>query len=56
MSYRDTINNALGGKCIPYRKATLSKLNELLEQGTILDKIRYEIAHLRDWLLAARKY
>lgn len=31
MSYREAVYNALQGKCIPYRKATLIKLHELLE-------------------------
>ena len=49
MSYRDAVYNALQGKCIPYRKATLIKLYELLdivepqEGGDVLDEIRAEI-------------
>lgn len=35
MTYRDAVNNALRGRCVPYKKATRIKLNELLE---ILDK------------------
>ena len=31
MTYRDAIYNALQGRCIPYRKATLIKLYELLD-------------------------
>ena len=31
MSYRDAVYNALQGKSIPYRKATLIKLHELLD-------------------------
>lgn len=31
MSYRNAVYNALQGKCIPYRKATLIKLYELLD-------------------------
>ena len=31
MTYRNAIYNALQGKCIPYRKATLIKLYELLD-------------------------
>lgn len=31
MTYRDAVYNALKGKCIPYRKATLIKLYELLD-------------------------
>lgn len=30
MSFREAVYNALEGKCIPYRKATLLKLRELL--------------------------
>ena len=32
MTYRDAVHNALQGKCIPYRKATLIKLYELLDK------------------------
>ena len=31
ITYRDAVYNALQGKCIPYRKATLIKLHELLD-------------------------
>ena len=31
MTYRNAVHNALQGKCIPYRKATLVKLYELLD-------------------------
>ena len=31
MSYRDAVYNALQGRCIPYHKATLIKLCELLD-------------------------
>lgn len=31
MTYRNAVYNALQGKCIPYRKATLIKLRELLD-------------------------
>ena len=31
MTYRDAVYNAIHGKCIPYRKATLIKLYELLD-------------------------
>lgn len=36
MTYRDAVYNALQGKCIPYRKATLIKLHELLD---IIDRL-----------------
>lgn len=32
MTYREAVYNALQGKCIPYRKATLIKLYELLDR------------------------
>ena len=32
MTYRNAVYNALQGKCIPYRKATLIKLHELLDK------------------------
>lgn len=35
MTFREAVNNALRGRCVPYKKATRIKLNELLE---ILDK------------------
>ena len=38
MSYRDAVYNALQGKCIPYRKATLIKLYELLDMVESPDK------------------
>lgn len=31
MTFHDAVYNALQGKCIPYRKATLIKLYELLD-------------------------
>lgn len=31
MTYRDAVYFALQGKCIPYKKATLIKLHELLD-------------------------
>ena len=35
MTFRDAVNNALRGRCVPYKKATRIKLNELLD---MLDK------------------
>ena len=32
MTYCDAVYNALQGKCVPYRKATLIKLHELLDK------------------------
>lgn len=37
MTYRDAVYNALQGKCIPYRKATLIKLYELLD---VVDRLK----------------
>ena len=34
MSYRQAVYNALQAKCVPYRKATLMKLHELLDAIT----------------------
>lgn len=31
MTYRQAVQNALQGKCIPYRKATMIKLHKLLD-------------------------
>ena len=42
MSYRDAVYNALQGKCIPYRKATLIKLYELLDMVESEAKEQYE--------------
>ena len=32
MTFREAVNNALRGMCVPYKKATRIKLNELLEK------------------------
>lgn len=32
MTFWDAVNNALRGRCVPYKKATRIKLNELLEK------------------------
>jgi hypothetical protein len=32
MTYRDAVYNALRGRCVPYKKATRIKLNELLKK------------------------
>ena len=37
MTFRDAVYNALHGKCIPYRKATLIKLHELLD---VVDRLK----------------
>lgn len=37
MTFRDAICNALQGKCIPYRKATIIKLFELLNLVELLE-------------------
>ena len=38
MTYRDAVYNALQGRAIPYRKATMIKLLELLEVAKKIDK------------------
>ena len=38
MTYEDAVFNALQGRAIPYRKATLIKLHELLELAKKMDK------------------
>lgn len=38
MSYREAVMNCLYAKCVPYRKATKIKLNELLEIAENADK------------------
>lgn len=35
MTFREAVNNALRGRCVPFKKATRIKLNELLD---MLDK------------------
>ena len=50
MTYREAIVNALSAKCVPYRRATLTKLHRLLkkfgENVDVLDKISAEIEKL----------
>ena len=38
MTYEDAVYNALQGRAIPYRKAVLIKLHELLELAKKMDK------------------
>ena len=38
MTYRDAVYNALQGRAIPYRKATMIKLHELLKVAKKIDK------------------
>lgn len=38
MTYEDAVYNALHGRAIPYRKATLIKLHELLKVAEKMDK------------------
>ena len=40
MTYADAVCNALGSKCVPYRKATKIKLKELLEIAKSVDKAK----------------
>lgn len=43
MTYREAVYNALQGKCIPYRKATLIKLCELLDMVEPKEVREYEL-------------
>ena len=38
MTYEDAVFNALQGRAIPYRKATLIKLHELMKVAEKMDK------------------
>lgn len=53
MTYREAIENALSAKCVPYRRATLTKLHRLLkkfdENVDVLDKISAEIKENMSW-------
>lgn len=40
MTYADAVCNALGSKCVPYRKATKIKLKELLEIAKSVDEAK----------------
>lgn len=42
MTYKDAVFNALQGRAIPYRKATLIKLHELLKVAEKMDKEQKE--------------
>lgn len=42
MTYEDAVFNALQGRAIPYRKATLIKLHELLKVAEKMDKEQKE--------------
>lgn len=46
MTYRNAVYNLTQAKCIPYRRATLIKVYELLD---ILDKIRDEIEECKQY-------
>lgn len=45
MTYRDAVINALSGRAIPYRKATMIKLHELL---TIVEHECYACKHCNE--------
>ena len=47
MTYEDAVYNALQGRAIPYRKATLIKLHELLKVAKKIDKDRERMANDR---------
>ncbi len=38
MTFEDAVYNALQARCVPYRKATMIKLHELLELAKHIDK------------------
>ena len=40
MTYADAVCNALGSKCVPYKKATKIKLKELLEIAKNVDEAK----------------
>jgi len=40
MTYADAVCNALGSKCVPYRKATKIKLKELIEIAKSVDEAK----------------
>lgn len=42
MSYRTAVYNALQAKCVPYRKATLIKLHELLDIVELWETVKEE--------------
>lgn len=42
MTYRDAVINALQGRCVPFKKATLIKLKELLEIVENMEKAESE--------------
>lgn len=46
ITYRNAVYNALQGRCIPYRKATLIKLHELLD---MIEPLKQEIEQTR-WI------
>ena len=46
MTYADAVCNALGSKCVPYRKATKIKLKELLEIAKSVDEIEKQTGAL----------
>lgn len=50
MSYRNAVYNALQGKCIPYRKATLIKLYELLDMIEPQKSEDAEVITNQEWL------
>lgn len=56
MTYRNALYNALQGKCIPYRKATLIKLHELLDMVERQEKEREGMTDYQKYINALRKY
>ena len=45
MSFTSAVYNALNARCVPYRKATKIKLNELLDIAKDVDKARIKGEH-----------
>ena len=45
MSFTSAVYNALNAKCVPYRKATKIKLNELLDIANDIDKAKAKGEH-----------
>ena len=48
MSFTSAVYNALNAKCVPYRKATKIKLNELLDIAKDVDKARTKVLKVKE--------
>lgn len=51
MSYRQAVHNAMRGQNIPYRKATLAKLWEMIETIEQQELLIYDLEEMRMSLL-----